>query len=171
MFQDPDVSIRRRALDLSFALVNASNVRAMVRELVSFLERAEPEFKATAASSIVVAAERYAPTRRWHMDTHLKVLCAAGNYVNDEVVACTIQLIGASAAADQGWVVRRLWMALSMGNTEEPLKDGPVSPAADRQPLAQVALWAMGEYGDLLVRAPEELDGDSGEDSTAGLGK
>ncbi|XP_071447728.1 AP-1 complex subunit gamma-1 isoform X2 [Hetaerina americana] len=164
--KDLDVSIRRRALDLSFALVNASNVCAMVRELVTFLERADPEFKATAASSIVVAAERYAPRRRWHLDTHLRVLCAAGNYVSDEVVACTIQLIGASGAMDQAWMVRRLWLALSMGNSEEPLRDG--SPASDKQPLAQVALWAMGEYGDLLVRTPEEHDGDSGEESTPG---
>ena len=36
--RDPDVSIRRRALELSFTLINESNVRVLVRELLSFLE-------------------------------------------------------------------------------------------------------------------------------------
>jgi AP-1 complex subunit gamma-1 len=36
--RDPDVSIRRRALELSFMLINESNVRVLVRELLSFLE-------------------------------------------------------------------------------------------------------------------------------------
>ena len=35
--KDADVSIRRRALDLIYALVNAQNVRILVRELLNFL--------------------------------------------------------------------------------------------------------------------------------------
>ncbi|KAG5456527.1 MAG: armadillo-type protein, partial [Olpidium bornovanus] len=39
--RDADISIRRRALDLSFALVNESNVRVLTRELLAFLEVAD----------------------------------------------------------------------------------------------------------------------------------
>lgn len=74
--KDPDVSIRRRAMELSFALINTNNIRAMVKELIAFLERAEPEFKAQCSSNIVLSAERFAPDKRWHLDTLLKVLVA-----------------------------------------------------------------------------------------------
>ena len=41
--KDPDVSIRRRALDLLYSLVNKQNVRALVREMLNYIVVAEPE--------------------------------------------------------------------------------------------------------------------------------
>ncbi|VEN45197.1 unnamed protein product [Callosobruchus maculatus] len=142
--KDPDVSIRRRAMELSFALINSQNVRTMTKELVNFLEKADPEFKAPCSSSIVLATERYAPTRRWRLDTLLKVLVAAGNYVRDDVISSTIQLITESPT-HQGYVALQLYRAL-----KEDLQN--------RQPLIQVGVWCMGEYGDLLTSAQADDD-------------
>lgn len=72
--RDPDISIRRRALDLSFTLINESNVRVLIRELLSFLEIADTEFKPIMTTQIGIAADRYAPNKRWHIDTMLRVL-------------------------------------------------------------------------------------------------
>jgi AP-1 complex subunit gamma-1 len=72
--RDPDISIRRRALDLSFTLINEGNVRVLVRELLAFLEVADNEFKSTLTSQIGIAADRFAPSKRWHIDTMLRVL-------------------------------------------------------------------------------------------------
>lgn len=72
--RDPDISIRRRALDLSFTLINESNVRVLVRELLAFLEVADNEFKPVMTSQIGIAADRFAPNKRWHVDTMLRVL-------------------------------------------------------------------------------------------------
>ena len=60
--QDADVSIRRRALDLTYALVNKSNVRQLVSEMVGFLEvsHTEREFKSDLADKITIVVERYA---------------------------------------------------------------------------------------------------------------
>lgn len=74
--KDPDVSIRRRAMELSFALINAQNIRTMTKELLLFLEKADPEFKAQCSSGMILAAERYSPNARWHLDTQLSVLVA-----------------------------------------------------------------------------------------------
>lgn len=71
-----DVSIRKRALELSFALINSHNIRNVMIKLLKFLEKADPEFKAQCSSSIVLAAEKFAPNVRWHLDTLLKVLVA-----------------------------------------------------------------------------------------------
>jgi AP-1 complex subunit gamma-1 len=72
--RDPDISIRRRALDLSFTLINEGNVRVLIRELLAFLEVADNEFKPVMTSQIGVAADRFAPNKRWHIDTMLRVL-------------------------------------------------------------------------------------------------
>ncbi|XP_012170441.1 AP-1 complex subunit gamma-1 isoform X2 [Bombus terrestris] len=145
--KDPDVSIRRRAMELSFALVNSNNIRNMMKELLLFLERADPEFKAQCSSNIVMSAERFAPNKRWHLETLFKVLVAAGNYVRDDVVACTIQLIS-ETQSQQSYAVSALWKALE--------KD-----TSDKQPLAQVATWCIGEYGDLLLYGPPSEDIDT----------
>ncbi|XP_011864248.1 PREDICTED: AP-1 complex subunit gamma-1 isoform X2 [Vollenhovia emeryi] len=145
--KDPDVSIRRRAMELSFALVNTNNIRNMMKELLLFLERADPEFKAQCSSNIVMSAERFAPNKRWHLETLFKVLVAAGNYVRDDVVACTIQLIS-ETQSQQGYAVSALWRALE--------KD-----TSDKQPLAQVATWCIGEYGDLLLYSPPLEDAET----------
>ncbi|XP_069966288.1 AP-1 complex subunit gamma-1 isoform X5 [Bactrocera oleae] len=143
--KDPDVSIRRRAMELSFALINAQNIRTMTKELLLFLEKADPEFKAQCSSGMILAAERYSPNARWHLDTQLSVLIAAGNYVRDDVVSSTIQLVSSSPVAEQTYITNRFWESLQVANHCE-----------DKQPLLQVAVWAIGEYGDLFMYGPNE---------------
>jgi Adaptin N terminal region len=72
--RDGDISIRRRALELSYALINEQNIRVMTRELLAFLEVADNEFKLGMTTQISLAAERFAPNKRWHIDTFLRVL-------------------------------------------------------------------------------------------------
>ncbi|XP_055539245.1 AP-1 complex subunit gamma-1 isoform X4 [Wyeomyia smithii] len=139
--KDPDVSIRRRAMELSFALINSQNIRAMSKELLIFLEKADAEFKAQCSSRMVHVAERYASSIRWRLDTLLSVLIAAGNYVRDDVTSSTIQLILNSPPEEQAYIGLRLWDSLhNITNSFE-----------DKQPLLQVAVWTIGEYGDLLL--------------------
>ncbi|XP_029720050.1 AP-1 complex subunit gamma-1 isoform X6 [Aedes albopictus] len=139
--KDPDVSIRRRAMELSFALINSQNIRAMSKELLIFLEKADAEFKAQCSSRMVHVAERYATSIRWRLDTLLSVLIAAGNYVRDDVVSSTIQLILNSPPEEQAYIGLRLWDSLhNITNSFE-----------DKQPLLQVAVWTIGEYGDLVL--------------------
>ncbi|XP_050427529.1 AP-1 complex subunit gamma-1 [Adelges cooleyi] len=142
--QDPDVSIRRRALELSIALINSHNVLTMTKELLAFLETSEPEFKALCSSSIVMAAEKYAPNTRWHLDTLIKVLVAAGNYIRDDVVSSTIQLVSESGAQHGGYMASKLWVELE--------KD-----TSDKQPLIQVSTWTIGEFGDMLLQQSDDL--------------
>ncbi|XP_047593819.1 AP-1 complex subunit gamma-like 2 isoform X2 [Lutra lutra] len=134
--REPDASLSRRALELSLALVNSSNVRAMTQELQSFLESCPPDLRPDCASGILLAAERFAPTKRWHIDTILRVLTTAGTHVRDDAVANLTQLIG-GAQELHAYSVRRLYSALAEDISQ--------------QPLVQVAAWCIGEYGDLLL--------------------
>uniref|UniRef100_A0A1A8LF73 AP-1 complex subunit gamma n=2 Tax=Nothobranchius pienaari TaxID=704102 RepID=A0A1A8LF73_9TELE len=135
--KDQDASVKRRALELSLALVSASNIRSMMKELLVFLSSCPLELKAQAASGIFIAAERYAPSQRWHIDTILHVLTTAGGDVRDETVPNLIQLI-TNTSELHCYTVHKLYRAL--------LKD------ISQQSLVQVACWCIGEYGDLLLR-------------------
>ncbi|XP_043841659.1 AP-1 complex subunit gamma-like 2 [Dromiciops gliroides] len=134
--REPDASLSRRALELSLALVNSSNIRSMTQELQGFLESCPVDLRADCASGILLAAERFAPTKRWHIDTIMRVLTTAGAHVRDDAVANLTHLIG-GAEELHAYSVHRLYSAL----------------AADisQQPLVQVAAWCIGEYGDLLL--------------------
>lgn len=135
--RDPDISIRRRALDLSFTLINESNVRVLIRELLAFLEVADNEFKPIMTSQIGVAADRFAPTKRWHVDTMLRVLKLAGNYVKEQILSSFVRLI-ATTPDLQTYSVQKLYAGLKDDITQEG--------------LTLAGAWVIGEYGDALLR-------------------
>jgi AP-1 complex subunit gamma-1 len=135
--RDPDISIRRRALDLSFTLINESNIRVLIRELLAFLEVADNEFKPVMTSQIGVAADRFAPNKRWHVDTMLRVLKLAGNYVKEQILSSFVRLI-ATTPDLQTYCAQKLYAALKDDISQEGLN------------LA--GAWVIGEYGDALLR-------------------
>ena len=135
--RDPDISIRRRALDLSFTLINEGNVRVLIRELLAFLEVADNEFKPIMTSQIGVAADRFAPNKRWHVDTMLRVLKLAGNYVKEQILSSFVRLI-ATTPDLQTYSVQKLYAGLKDDITQEG--------------LTLAGTWVIGEYGDSLLR-------------------
>ncbi|KAH8692779.1 putative AP-1 adaptor complex subunit gamma [Talaromyces proteolyticus] len=135
--RDPDISIRRRALDLSFTLINEGNVRVLVRELLAFLEVADNEFKPTMTTQIGIAADRFSPNKRWHVDTMLRVLKLAGSSVKEQILSSFVRLI-ATTPDLQTYAVQKLYAALKEDITQEG--------------LTLAASWVIGEYGDALLR-------------------
>lgn len=135
--KDQDASVQRRALELSLALVSAVNIRSLMKELLLFLASCPVELRAHTTSGIFLAADRYAPSQRWHIDTILHVLTTAGGDVRDETVPNLIQLI-TTASELHCYTVHKLYRALVADISQ--------------QSLVQVACWCIGEYGDLLMR-------------------
>lgn len=135
--RDPDISIRRRALDLSFTLINEGNVRLLIRELLAFLESADNEFKPIMTSQIGIAADRFSPNKRWHVDTMLRVLSLAGNYVKEQILSSFIRLIATTPELQQ-YAVQKLYMGLKKDITQES--------------LTLAGAWCIGEYGDALLK-------------------
>ncbi|XP_063769660.1 AP-1 complex subunit gamma-like 2 isoform X1 [Pseudophryne corroboree] len=136
-----DTSVNRRALELCFALVNETNIRVMMMELQRFLRHCPPELKEQCASGIFLSAEKFSPSKRWHIDTIMETLVTAGESVRDDTVSDLIQLISGSSELHH-YIVQRLY--------KEVRKD------IVQQPLVQVASWCIGEYGDLLLLGSDE---------------
>ena len=59
LFQDSDASIRKRALELVYLLVNESNVKALTKELIDYLEVSDQEFKGDLTAKICSIVSKY----------------------------------------------------------------------------------------------------------------
>jgi AP-1 complex subunit gamma-1 len=55
--------------------VNEGNIRALTRELLDYLDVCDVEFKPDLANKICMLAQRYAPDKRWYIDSLLQVRC------------------------------------------------------------------------------------------------
>mmetsp|Transcript_57975 Transcript_57975/g.101586 ORF Transcript_57975/g.101586 Transcript_57975/m.101586 type:complete len:845 (-) Transcript_57975:103-2637(-) len=134
--KDSDISIRKRALDVAYALVNEENIKNMTKELLNYLLVADTDFKEELCSRICMAVAKYSPSRRWQIDTLIKVMCLGGNFLKDQerekfcrVVAATPEL--------HSYTVIKLYF-----NMKESLS---------QEALVHVGVWCLGEFGDHLV--------------------
>ncbi|PHT26579.1 AP-1 complex subunit gamma-2 [Capsicum baccatum] len=132
--KDTDPSIRKRALDLVYLLVNDTNVKPLTKELTEHLKVSDPEFKGDLTAKIYSIVEKFSPEKIWYIDQMLKVLSEAGNYVKDEVWHALIVVI-TNASDLHGYAVRSLYRA--------------VQTAGEQETLVQVAVWCIGEYGEI----------------------
>ncbi|KAJ3135527.1 clathrin associated protein complex large subunit [Geranomyces variabilis] len=159
--RDSDISIRRRALDLSFFLINAQNIRILTRELLSFLEVCEGDVKNSVAIRICDFAGRYRPNKRWEVDTVCRVLRVAGAFVDQTVVNHFIKLVTTSPPELQQYAVRKLYNTVKNEGEKALTQEG----------LLQVTVWCVGEFGDVLVSGTSGLLGGDEEEiaQTGGL--
>ncbi|KAI3423314.1 uncharacterized protein J3R85_011039, partial [Psidium guajava] len=141
--KDSDASIRKRALELVYMLINESNVKPLTKELIDYLEVSDQEFKGDLTAKICSIVEKFSPEKIWYINQMLKVLSEAGNFVKDEV--CHALIVVISNAPDlHGYTVRALYRAFQASSEQES--------------LVRVAVWCIGEYGDMLVKNVGMLD-------------
>lgn len=143
--KDMDVSIQKKALELSFFLINSTNFKTMTKDLLMFLRNSDDELKAICASNLCICAEKFASSPKSQIDTMIKVLTTAGNNVRDDVVGTLCQMISDTPSL-YAYCVRHLWHQLG-------------SDLHTMQPLVQVAMWCLGEYGNMIndkITVPEE---------------
>eukprot|EP00026_Physarum_polycephalum_P002308 Phypoly_transcript_02314.p1 GENE.Phypoly_transcript_02314~~Phypoly_transcript_02314.p1 ORF type:complete len:848 (+),score=158.44 Phypoly_transcript_02314:117-2660(+) len=152
--KDPDVSIRRRALDLIYSLVNETNIRILVRELLNFLLISDVQFRPELVAKLCMVTEKYAPTKRWHVDTILRVMSIGGNFIPDDVPNNLVTLISANPEL-QSYAVQKLYIALTTQDAHFH--------------LLQVGLWCVGEFGDLLVATDKPNDAAKGDDESISI--
>ncbi|PWA92212.1 adaptor protein complex AP-1, gamma subunit [Artemisia annua] len=141
--KDSDASIRKRALELVYLLVNETNVEPLTKELIDYLEVSDQDFKGDLTANICSIVERLSPDKLWYIDQMLKVLCEAGNYVKDDVWHALVVVI-TNASNLHGYTVRSLYRA--------------IQTSVDQEAVVRVGVWCIGEYGDLLVNNIGMLD-------------
>lgn len=82
---DPDISIRRRALDLLYSVCDRSSAESIVNELLTYLVTADFAIREELTLKVAILAEKFAVTLPWYVEVILTLLDKAGDYVSDDI--------------------------------------------------------------------------------------
>ncbi|KAG2733923.1 hypothetical protein G9P44_003448 [Scheffersomyces stipitis] len=142
---DGDISIRRRALELSFAILNEQNIRVLVREILTFLENCnDNELKPYVTSQLTIAANKYSPNEKWHFDTLIRMLKLSGDYVTSDNISSILALI---LQCNDNELKKHIVQKLLTSCLEDSTQFG----------LSLITVWSLGEYADLVLGTNVEV--------------
>ncbi|GAW82531.1 AP-1 complex subunit gamma [Plasmodium gonderi] len=143
--KDQDISIRKKALDVSFALITKDSLKVMVKELLNYLLVADIEIKSDIVSNICVAVNKYAQNVQYLLDTYIKLLCLAGNFIQDHIKNDFIYHVLQNPEF-HSYVVYKIFFCIKEN--------------INQYALVQVGIWCIGELGDLLVQENKNVGPD-----------
>jgi len=130
---NPDISIRRRALDVISALIDQDNVEKLLPEILKYLHLADAEFRMELVGRIFAAIQRFSPNEQWTFDAILQILRESGGYVKSDIISAVCKVVGRSTVM-QTYAIKKL--------------ESEITTYSTIQPLVQVASWILGEYGE-----------------------
>lgn len=136
--KDPDVTIRQRALELIYHLVNSENVESLTAELLNYLVLCPREHRGDICTRVLRVVEKYSPNDRWRVDTLITMLTIAGRETSRQVQSASIIYISRASEDLRAYATHKLIKAI---------RDDDGS----QRGLLVVGVWCIGEYGDLLL--------------------
>ncbi len=143
--QDPDISIRRRALDLLYGMCSRKTSRSIVLELLGYLQSLNINLSADIAIreelvlKIAILAEKYAPSNKWYVDVMLKLITIAGDVMSDEIWFRVIKIV-TNHPEIQEYATRTMFQAMASPQCNET--------------TVRIAGYLLGEYGNLVANDP-----------------
>ncbi|KPI88229.1 putative adaptor gamma-1 chain [Leptomonas seymouri] len=148
--RDPDLTIRRRAMDLTVTLVTVNNVRLLVPDLITYMTLCAEEMKADVVRHICDVIEGHYPTDEWRVDFSLRLLKVAKQHAPIDFASRLIAVISNQPDEVKSRAVQSLWEEASY----------PFDALhQSRKSFLMVALWCIGEYVELLLSAVKGLKG------------
>ncbi|KAK7262216.1 hypothetical protein RJT34_29779 [Clitoria ternatea] len=137
--KDPDISIRRRALDLLYSMCDVSNAKDIVEELLQYLSTAEFAMREELSLKAAILAEKFAPDLSWYVDVILQLIDKAGEFISDDIWFRVVQFVTNNEDLQP----------YAAAKAREYL-DKP----AIHETMVKVSAYILGEFGHLLVRQP-----------------
>jgi len=83
--QDPDVSIRKRALDVLYWICNETNSLEIVDHLLDYLPTADYNIKEELVLKVAILAEKWGVDLTWYIDVIVQLITYAGDSMSDDV--------------------------------------------------------------------------------------
>lgn len=134
--KDRDISVRRKGLDLLYSMCDASNARAIVSELLHYLQNADFAIREEMVLKIAILTEKYATDVQWYVDISLRLIAMAGDHVSDEVWQRVIQIISNNEEL-QVYAARNTLQYCKQDHCHET--------------LVKIGAYILGEFGHLIA--------------------
>lgn len=146
--QDTDVSIRMRALELSFAILDDSNLVELVNELMKFLAKQDEDSKDliiyTIDHLIDTFDTRVVKDESWKLEVFFNILKLVGSFINYEKINDILIIINnTSQLSDKSEFLRKI-LTISLNGTSAEISEENIG-------WQLVLIWCIGEYGDLVL--------------------
>jgi len=138
--QDSDDSIRKKSLDLLFAMCDVSIAEEIVKKLLDHMENVTYSLKSETVLKIAILAERYAPNKDWYILTTLHLIEKAGNFVSDDVWHRLVQVVTNSDGTHY-FAAKAVYTSLQTPHAHDC--------------AIKLGAYLLGEYGYLLVEKQE----------------
>ncbi|CAD7947030.1 unnamed protein product [Amoebophrya sp. A25] len=90
---EPDISIRRQALNLLYSICSRENWQHIVDELLEVLSNSDAGLQEELVLRVAILAERNAPDFTWYVDVVFKMLEYAPDSVNEDVWHRVVQIV------------------------------------------------------------------------------
>eukprot|EP00756_Hemistasia_phaeocysticola_P009354 Hpha_TRINITY_DN14869_c0_g2::TRINITY_DN14869_c0_g2_i1::g.169539::m.169539/K12400/AP4E1; AP-4 complex subunit epsilon-1 len=143
--EDHDETIRRKTLDLLYAMTNENNVEVIVLRLIKYLASAHDVYlKADLVHNICDLAYRFYPDMVWYIDTMNRVLKLGASHVDNQTVQGMLKMI-AEGDEDEDDATNENFRLGCVTTYFELLNatDDKGLP----ETLIQIISWVLGEYG------------------------
>ncbi|KDP34356.1 hypothetical protein JCGZ_11239 [Jatropha curcas] len=137
--KDPDISIRRRALDLLYGMCDVSNAKDIVEELLQYLSSADFAMREELSLKAAILAEKFAPDLSWYVDVILQLIDKAGDFVSDDIWFRVVQFVTNNED------LQPYAAAKAREYLEKP---------AIHETMVKVSAHLLGEFSHLLARRP-----------------
>lgn len=134
--KDRDISVRRKGLDLLYSMCDATNARAIVGELLHYLQNADFAIREEMVLKIAILTEKYANDVQWYVDISLRLIAMAGDHVSDEVWQRVIQIITNNEEL-QVYAARNTLQYCKQDHCHET--------------LVKIGAYILGEFGHLIA--------------------
>ena len=158
--EEPDISIRKRAVDALFVMASHDTVQEVVSHLLAFLGRAEYRLREEVVLRVAELVENYSEGRtRWYIVVVLCLVRDAPDSVTDDIWFRATQQLRESGEDDQLFSAVRTLNTL-MEAVARSEAGGADAFVAVNEPLLRLGAHFLGTYGPLVQRAAAA----SGED-------
>ncbi len=139
-----------------------SAISSSLYELRYQFDPQDGDFKPGLTDKLCLLVQRHAPNKKWHVDNMTRILSIvgvsrhlvsrlqAGEHVSDEICNSFVNLVACSPEL-QAYSVHRLYRAM-LEEVGKVFKSAACLTLSQHQ-LVAVAMWCLGEFGELLATA------------------
>ncbi|CAG9313359.1 unnamed protein product [Blepharisma stoltei] len=143
--KDPDISIRKRALDVLFGMCKQSNANEIVGELLDSLPEAQFNIKEDLVLKTALLAERFGQNLKWYIDVIIRLITFAGDYVSNDIWHRVIQVVtGFGSSIDtelQEYAATQAYNALNNSHAHEK--------------MVKMGSYLISEFSQYIVNKPD----------------